>query len=165
MSRNAARCWNPYLAAVYDVGKSAGVGLSQFLHLSTISGAARGSTQFMFVGDITIYGTCRSLPASMLPRGLELNFLRGKLVMNAFAGCGWRAVDMFQRGKHYDWGHGEWAFAMYATAGHIGMLLANNFLLAILGDAYSNQVRAVNRCAVRRPDAPMRETQARNNGF
>ena len=76
MSRNAARCWNPYLAAVYDVGKSAGVGLSQFLHLSTISGAARGSTQFMFAGDITIYCTCRSLPASLLPRGLVLNFLR-----------------------------------------------------------------------------------------
>jgi hypothetical protein len=60
-----------------------------------------------------------------------------------------RAVDMFQRGKHYDWGQGEWAFAMYATTANIGMLLANNFILAILGDAYSNQVRALYRCAVR----------------
>jgi hypothetical protein len=46
------------------------------------------------------------------------------------------------RGKNYDWGLGEFAFGMYCTAANLGLLLANNFVLAILGDAYSNQVRA-----------------------
>lgn len=46
------------------------------------------------------------------------------------------------RGKNYDWGLGEFAFVMYSTAANLGLLLANNFVLAILGDAYSNQVRA-----------------------
>lgn len=46
------------------------------------------------------------------------------------------------RGKNYDWGLGEFAFVMYSTAANLGLLLANNFVLAILGDAYSNKVRA-----------------------
>ena len=48
---------------------------------------------------------------------------------------------MTARGKQYDWGLGEFAFALYCTAANIGLLLANNFVLAILGDAYSNQVK------------------------
>jgi hypothetical protein len=51
------------------------------------------------------------------------------------------AAEMAARGKNYDWGLGEVAFGIYCTAANLGLLLANNFVLAILGDAYSNQVR------------------------
>jgi hypothetical protein len=39
------------------------------------------------------------------------------------------------------WGLGELAFALYCCTANVGLLLANNFVLAILGDAYSNLVK------------------------
>ena len=48
---------------------------------------------------------------------------------------------MVARGRQYDWGVEEVFFAMYCLMANIGLLLANNFVLAILGDAYSSEVR------------------------
>jgi hypothetical protein len=49
--------------------------------------------------------------------------------------------EVVARGRQYDWGAEELFFAMYCLMANLGLLLANNFVLAILGDAYSNQVR------------------------
>jgi hypothetical protein len=50
-------------------------------------------------------------------------------------------AEVVARGRQYDWGVEEVFFAMYCLMANIGLLLANNFVLAILGDAYSSEVR------------------------
>jgi hypothetical protein len=50
-------------------------------------------------------------------------------------------VEVVARGRQYDWGVEELFFAMYCLMANLGLLLANNFVLAILSDACSSQVR------------------------